>query len=229
MSLVGEEIEAGGDYLTLSELFVRTWESILSNPANVGDMISFVVFIVGVGIALFAVKEGYSIGDPYPGYTAAQDRFEANRSGFIDRRNRHLDDLQDLRDDVINEIDSFIKAADAGKTKAINWAQQSRTLLQSYRTFRTSTDTAASVIADRYVSNLKGREKSSVRKLIAERVKQALAHDTDIEALVADVCKAAEAGAADASDARRQADELRTETIEAIDRQISEFKEKFDR
>jgi hypothetical protein len=229
MSLVGEEIEAGGEYLTLSELFIRTWESILTNPANVGDMISFVVFIVGVGIALFAVKEGYSIGDPYPGYTSAQARFEANRTSFIDRRNHHLDDLQDLRDRVIGQIDGFIREADAGKTKAINWAQQSRTLLQSYRTFRTSIDNAASVITERYVGSLKGREKSAVRKLIAKRLAQGLTQDTNLEALVADVCRAAETGAEDANSARQQADELRAETIAAIDRQIAEFKEKFDR
>lgn len=229
MSFVGEEIEAGGDYVELSALFERTWNSIQQSPFSVGDMISLIVFFVGIGAAVLAVRKGYTLGDKYPGYTSAQEQFEANRSAFIDRRNRHLDALQDLRDDVIGQIDAFIREADTGKTKALNWAQQSRSLLQSYRTFKASADAAVSQLIDRYVGDLKGREKTSVRKKLSDRIASAIAHDKTLEGLVADVCQAAEAGADDARRAREHADVLRSETIEAIDRQISDFKEKFDK
>ncbi|MCP2669535.1 hypothetical protein NHF40_01160 [Maricaulaceae bacterium EIL42A08] len=228
MSLLGEEVEAGGEYIGLSELFERTWVAILEHPFAVGDMISFIVFIVGVFIACLAIRKGFTTGDPYPGYTAAQAQFEVNRAGFVDRRNGHLDELQSLRDDVIDQIDQFIRDADAGKTKALNWAQQSRALLQSYRTFTNSVDTTASQLIERYLEPIKGREKTAVRKRLKERIEPALAHAADIEALVDDVVEAAERGAEDAREARRDADELRTETIASIDKQIADFKEKFD-
>lgn len=229
MSLLGEEIESGGEYIGLSELFQRTWASILAHPFDVGDMISLIVFFVGIGVAALAVRKGYTIDDHYPGFTSAQSQFETNRSAFIDRRNRHLDRLQDLRDEVVDHIDRFIREADAGKTKALNWAQQSRSLLQSYQTFTNSVDATASQLINRYVSPLKGREKTTVRRRLKERVEPSILHAADIEALVEDVCRSAEEGAEDAREARQQADDLRAETIAAIDQQIADFKEEFDK
>ena len=227
MSLLGEQIEGGAEYMSLSELLSRTIASIVDAPFSVNDFNSLVIFLVGIIMGFLALQKGFSLGDRYPGYTAQRARFDQVREQYIERRNGHLVHLEGLRQAVIESIRGFIEDAERGRKLATNYANSSTDLLQSYRTFEQSVRSTAQHITTRYVADISPKKRSRVREFIEKRVMPTIDHDDDLQSLVDDIREVARLGKADAEDARGRADDLRSRTIDAIDQQIAEFKGRF--
>ncbi|WP_417480952.1 hypothetical protein [Maricaulis sp.] len=227
MSLLGEQINAGSDYMGLSTLLERTIQSIINTPLLVNDFNSLIIFIVGLILSALALIKGYTLGDSYPGYTNEQAKFEVFREQFVGLRNEHVTDLETLKLEAIAHISRFIRDADAGKKIAINYANDADSLLQSYRTFEQSVQATSAAVIGRYVSPLKPSERTRVSKLITERVAEQTSSEGDLADIARTIRNVSNDGAESARNARELADALRAETIATIDARIEALQERY--
>lgn len=227
MSLLGEQVEFGSDYISHSELLSRTFNSISHTPLHVNDFNSLIIFIMGLMLGFLSLLKGYGLGDRYPGYTHQRKLFDDVREQYVSERKGHLSDLEALRQNAIDSIHSFINDAENGQKLATNYANASLELVQAHRTFEQSVHSTLRHLTSRYAESLPTREKAKVRRMIEERVSPAIEHSEDLQSLADEIRRIAQSGADDAERACLDADKLRERTIAAIDAQISEFRKRF--
>jgi len=228
MSLLGEQINAGGEYLGRTALYDLTIQSIGDTPFSVNDFNSLTIFIIGLILGFLALHKGLTLGDKYPGYTNEQAKFEDVREVFVRLRNQHINDLEALKREAVGHISTFIRDADAGKKIAVNYANDADSLLQSYRTFEQSVQAASAWVIARYVSPMKPSERTKVSKLITERVAAQTSSERDLADIAKTIRDASNAGAESTRHARKLADDLRAETIATIDSRIKALQERYN-
>ncbi len=93
-----DAVERTGEWREAGTSAIQT---LLSNPASLYTMESYVLFILGAFISIISLLKGYSHSDPYPGYSeVAQDVIDA-RNDYIDHLEESINTLAEQRDDAV--------------------------------------------------------------------------------------------------------------------------------
>jgi hypothetical protein len=90
-------------------------QTMLENPLGLTDMISWLLFAVTLLMGTFAMFDGYTMRDPYPGYAEATEKmdkarhrwslyFSAVQDGFNKLRETYLDKLKITKQKAANEL-----------------------------------------------------------------------------------------------------------------------------
>lgn len=96
-----DAIERVGDW---NDAGVVAIDTLINNPLGLDAMESWILFILGVLISIFAFMKGYSHSDPYPGYSkVAQDVIDA-RQTYNSNLDQAIYSLADHRDDAVENL-----------------------------------------------------------------------------------------------------------------------------
>lgn len=87
----------------------RAWDSYSSGVFNVPDFMSWLLFGFGVLAAGFAAYKGYSLEDPYPGYSRRARAFKAAQDRFQDEYDDVIDELSQFQEDEAKQIDQHLQ------------------------------------------------------------------------------------------------------------------------
>lgn len=227
MEKVGSEIENGGEFLTTAQVFQRTLNEILANPISMGDVNALLLFVIGIVFGAYALFKGYRFGDEYPGFTNAQSEFEKHREKFMGQQNLALTRSQDIREEMVQHIDNFIRAAENGRQIATNYRSVSTELLMSFRTFHKSVEVASQEAVTDYANAVPDDQAYDAKSRITNEVSDYLTEPVELQATVDAVSATAIKGSEDADLAREKARALRTEVIAEIDSQIETYRSKY--
>ncbi|MBC6405799.1 MAG: hypothetical protein GDA41_08780 [Rhodospirillales bacterium] len=96
-------------------------ETLISNPAGLNTMESYLLFLLGFFISMVAFLKGYHSADPYPGYSKVAEDVVKARDTYIDyledsidtlawHRDQAVEALRQARDDVARHINDSIDA-----------------------------------------------------------------------------------------------------------------------
>ncbi|MBM3568683.1 MAG: hypothetical protein FJX46_07990 [Alphaproteobacteria bacterium] len=83
-------------------------ERLLSRFFGVTNFDSWLLFLVGIMIAIAALQTGYFAEDPYPGYSAVYRRYLATETAFEDARKQLQTEISDLAEDGVDEVDQRV-------------------------------------------------------------------------------------------------------------------------
>lgn len=154
LEIAAEQERAAEAFVEVSQadLMNRTVAYILEDPFRVPDLLSAVLFLIGVVLAFYAWWKGYHLGDEFPGYTRRFKAREERRKKFQDHRREVFDQAQSIRDRSMEEIDAFI--GDIAPTIQVMQSQQAAwsALRKKFEAFRSSCDDALEYSLNKYVS-----------------------------------------------------------------------------
>ena len=204
------------------ELMNRTIAYILENPFRVPDLLSAVLFLIGVVLAFYAWWKGYHLGDEFPGYTRRFKIREERRKKFQDHRREVFDQAQSIRDSAMEDIDAFI--GDIAPTIHVMQSQQAAwgALRKKFEAFRSSCDDALDYSLNKYVSEACGGIRPE-----AFSAKPALTSETDLanfDTEFAEIASAVSNADGAATLAKDEAAGYRVEVREIIEETSSDLK-----
>lgn len=95
-----DAVETTLDWRAAGEIAIET---LMSTPAGLNTMESYVLFLLGFLILIVAFLKGYKSSDPYPGYSKVS-------AAVIDARNTYIDYLEDSIDTLAAHRDEAVDA-----------------------------------------------------------------------------------------------------------------------
>jgi len=118
MILIGTGIAHYRDSLTSGSLEPAkvALTSFLNHPFELKDFFSWVLFFVSILFGLFALFDGLFSDDLYPGYGSMWRRTERAKEDFEDELQTLRQDLDELRDDYLNNLEKIVKGAQVSVT-----------------------------------------------------------------------------------------------------------------
>ena len=122
----------------------------IRNPIGFEQTDSLIFLLVGVGFSLYALYEGYTSEDPYPGYGLMYSRLEEARDNYQGQKEGALKEVDELREhflaDIINKSDA-IKSSYKATTQCIN---EIETFLTRFNTYCKQIDKYCFVVLKTY-------------------------------------------------------------------------------
>ena len=115
-------------------------ERFINGMLNLSDIQSIFLFLIGVGISLFAVWKGYTQNDPYPGYTAQDKKMRRISGDFYHERAAQIKRFKKQYGDALGNIEKL--------------QQKIVMSFKNFNSFSTSYDTQLNLYRD-YINHLK--------------------------------------------------------------------------
>src|SRR5207245_2274296 len=129
-ALIGEPYK-----LDAAQAFQKSVEVFSRSPFGVTSFEAWILFIVGLLIALFAIERGYTFDDPYPGYGDEDRHKEKAIQMYVDAKQSFISDIT-LQ---ITSIEDAFRSALQRVKRDINEHDailaQSTNLLESYQEY----------------------------------------------------------------------------------------------
>lgn len=94
-----------GDAVVLREV----WSQLVSAPADLARLQSWLLFLLGLGFAGLGFAKGYRLDDPYPGYGAVDRRRGEAELAYLRNRQLRIDEATMTRDRALAAIDDGIQ------------------------------------------------------------------------------------------------------------------------
>ena len=104
--------------------------NLLSDPFSLPEFASWLLFLLGFLFSVFALIDGWTMADPYPGYGKLQKVLDAKRHLFLDTQRSTLEGLEEKRNELRNEV--------ASKRRAVRYAPEEHNSLVTDRRNRIS-------------------------------------------------------------------------------------------
>jgi hypothetical protein len=224
LEIAAEEERASSVIIEISqiELMSRTLDYIFENPFRVPDLLSAILFLIGLVLALYAWWKGYHLGDEYPGYTKRFKVREERRKAFQKYRKQVFDERQDIRDHAMQRIDTFI--LNIGPTMQVMQAQKVawQGLIQKLSVFQSSCLDALDYALSKYVSEVCGGVRPEVFK---QDLGSLFTHDISIyEREMVDINETVERASSTADASKAAASNYRQQVYDIIESSGAELK-----
>lgn len=82
-------------------------ERLQSSPWQLDDLMSWILFGIGLGFSIIAFIDAYLWTDPYPQYGAVQKRLEQRRLEYTSLKKKLIEELDDVRQDYVDQINEI--------------------------------------------------------------------------------------------------------------------------
>jgi hypothetical protein len=128
----------------------RALQTLRATPYALGDFYSYVLCALGLLWASFAVWKGYNFDDPYPRYGAHSRRLEAARDDYSYEHSLLFDDLEDIKEETIEALDSGIRAIPLFPQKAAQVRAQRDAYVKQFGAYENAVESAANQLLARY-------------------------------------------------------------------------------
>jgi hypothetical protein len=125
-------------------------EAMLKSPWAISDLSSVYLFAMGVLFAISAIWKGYTLDDPYPRYGAVHRQATAAREAYTDVHLDLFEDLESIKDDAVESLDAGITRLPKFPQLAANVRAERAAMMQSFRAYETSVQTAANQLLKLY-------------------------------------------------------------------------------
>jgi hypothetical protein len=121
-----------------------------ANPWVLANLNSYYLFAMGLLFGLLSIYKGATFDDPYPGYGPVSRRHEAIREEYSDQHAELFDGLALIKDETIELLDQGIKNLPLYPQEAANIRAQRAALVQTFRGYEPSVETAANQLLSQY-------------------------------------------------------------------------------
>jgi hypothetical protein len=158
-------------------------KSLHDTPFVLADLNSFYLFGIGIILAITAMWKGYAFDDPYPKYGAHFRRMVDARETYSDEHSFLFDDLEDIKEDTVRAIDAGIKRIPLFPQQAASIKSQRESLLQAFRGYETSVESAANQLLARYRDANRSNRETPAPRYFDEKWKLPHSYLTDVSVL----------------------------------------------
>lgn len=97
------------DYSNAAAAGSLAWDTFTANYLGIADFRSWVFAVIGMLFAGIAFWKGYSMEDPYPGYSRRTRKFLETREAFDEARVEAMEALDEAREDGARDIRSAVE------------------------------------------------------------------------------------------------------------------------
>jgi len=126
------------------------YHSLLSNPLDINDLQSWLLFLVGFLFALLAAVDGFCMDDPYPGYgQRMRHKCEASEE-YTALKKELLTDLEQIKQSAEDKIDELVRNIETRQGECDHISQKSQALKQSMLQHFTHLESAANTLLSYY-------------------------------------------------------------------------------
>lgn len=125
-------------------------DRLLHAPLTIEDISSGYLFVLGAVFALAAIWKGYTYDDPYPGYGAVTRRLDRARENYSAEHSDLFDDLERIKDDVIEAIETGISRIPLLPQHAATIRAQRDAIVQNFRAYEVAVASAANQLLAQY-------------------------------------------------------------------------------
>lgn len=130
--------------------FALAIEQLMHAPWRVSSETSIYLFGLGLLFGLGAFWKGCTFDDPYPGYGPMDRRAVSAREEYSDQHAYFFDELQDIKDQAVEELKTGIAQVPLFPQRAENIRSQRAALVESFRAYETAAEAAANQLLARY-------------------------------------------------------------------------------
>ena len=113
-----EALVASGEYTETIEAGKRAWDAFSKNWFGVSDFMSWLLFGMGAMSAGLGAWKGYSMEDPYPGYSRRARALKDAQIGFQHKQEDAMDGISKLQAGGVKKIDHYVDQFRIRRTKA---------------------------------------------------------------------------------------------------------------
>jgi hypothetical protein len=135
-------------------------ETLIHAPWALADLSSFYLFGLGLLFGVTALWKGYVFDDRYPRYGAHYRRAERARSEYSDEHESLFDELQEIKEETVRSLDEGIKRIPHFPSQAASIRAERDALMQRFRAYETTVETATNELLARYRDKNKSSRKS---------------------------------------------------------------------
>ena len=124
--------------------------TILEAPLNLTGMKSYLLFVIGSGLALFTAFKAYETDDPYPGYGKIQREQDQLANQYEISSNISHNDSTDIVGDFQENILALSSSDEVSKTAINNRINDRQLLISKYHSWLDSIEEAGGALYERY-------------------------------------------------------------------------------
>jgi hypothetical protein len=117
-------------------------ESTSHTPLDIRDLNSLYLFALGILFAIAAFYKGYTFEDPYPGYGVVSRRADDAGNNYSDEHGLLFDELESIKDEALRSLTDGIERIPLFPQNATNIRAQRTALLQQFKNYESSIETA---------------------------------------------------------------------------------------
>lgn len=125
-------------------------QSLTNAPWQLSSLESFYLFGLGMLFAFLALWKGYTFDDPFPGYGAYWRQFNDARDTYIEEHAKLFDDLETIKEDTLENLDSGIKTLPGLPQQAQSIRAYRDATIAKFRAYESAVQTAANELLSRY-------------------------------------------------------------------------------
>lgn len=112
---------------------VRTaWTLFLQAPLGVADVMSWLLFLLGLVFFFIALWDGWKMDDPYPGYGSLARRQQILNDDYAATKSELLGELERVRDTALGKLNQITKDINNYKSEHETILSSQRKLLSSF-------------------------------------------------------------------------------------------------
>jgi hypothetical protein len=130
--------------------FATAVDTLLQTPWRVTDLTSVYLFGLGLLFSFGAFWKGCTFEDPYPGYGPMYRREVAVREEYSDHHADLFDELEEIKDETVQELESSIRQIPVFPQHAENIRSQRSALIEKFRAYEAAAESAANQLLSRY-------------------------------------------------------------------------------
>ena len=111
------------------------WAAVKATPFDLRDVMSWLLFSISVLFAVFALFDGVSSDDRYPGYGAVARRAQESRDDYLGELQQIRSNVEEIKTEALAELDGNMQ-------KARTFVTESQALVREKKWIRTQLETA---------------------------------------------------------------------------------------
>ncbi len=126
-------LTASTEYGASLEAGTRAWETFSTSFSNIPDFMSWLLAGFGILAAGYAGYKGYSLADPFPGYSRRHKAFMAAQGVFNDENHDVIEEISKFQDKTLKSLDQYLHNLQIRLTTARNATLMSSELVETHR------------------------------------------------------------------------------------------------
>ena len=125
-------------------------KSITETPLNLNEMKSYLLFVIGSGLALFTAFKAYETDDPYPGYGKIQREQDQLAKQYEILSNTSHNDSTDINIDFQENILALSSSDEVSKTAINNRINDRKLLISKFNSWLDSIEETGGALYEQY-------------------------------------------------------------------------------
>jgi hypothetical protein len=89
------------------EAMRTAWTSFVHDPLGVADVLSWLLFLLGVAFSIIALVDGWKMDDPYPGYGRLARKQQTLNDDYAATKSELLEELEAIRDEAVKKLNQI--------------------------------------------------------------------------------------------------------------------------